>query len=475
MPNIQSTQVSTTSEQVSNQTVTAQFSNWNSYLSDVRKRYWDEKSGVWYWKIEDVQDADTPNINQLDIPIQPNESVEIRILAISEVGWPDSTLESDWSNILTVNFPDDINDVINENQFILQEASQDQTLVQMDSTLNTKGVYRHIDDQFYINNILYKHSDKNIGTSFKNEANNTLNLFEYLTSLTDRIKKLEETINKVKGELKLYLYKNNVLLKEISNNTNTNVKVELENYLIPLSGGTRLYSNDLYMIDDYSIVISNVSQTGILGLLSSNLYLSGGTNIFYSDTKNQPLLIDYNDDFYTQQNNQYIWFFDKDNQDNIYSGFTNSSNTAYILNTSKYNLGSSTSSGIYSPVGNVNTICWTGTSTDLLATVHPYFSDVTNIIETGQEKLKNVNPQTNIVIGTKIFFKLDGSTSLGSVYNVSGHNHVTKTRKLKTYFQTNDGLSYQFSITFSLSNYKQYFSYGANSLITANTNTNTSS
>ena len=184
---IKSTQVSTTSESISNQPVTAQYSNWYSYLSDVRKRYWDQGTGTWYWKIEDVTDADTPNINQLDIPLEPGESVDIRISAISEVGWPDSILESDWSNALTIDFPDDLIDSLNDTNNITKGAAQDQTLIELNNTLTTKGVYQHIDDQFYSNNTLYKHRDVNIETSFKDNQNNTLNLLEYLTSLTDRI------------------------------------------------------------------------------------------------------------------------------------------------------------------------------------------------------------------------------------------------------------------------------------------------
>lgn len=458
--NIQSTQVSTTTESNTNQTLTAQFSNWNPILSDVRKRYWDEKSGTWYWKIEDVTDADTPNINQLDIPIQPNERVEIRVLSISEVGWPDSILESNWSNTITIDFPDDINDVLSENQFILTEATQDQSVVQMDSTLNTKGVYAHIDDQFYINNFLYKHLDKDIAVSYKGDMNNTLNLFEYLGVLTDKIKSLEEIINKVKGELHIYLYKNDILLKEILNNTSTQLKIECEDYLIPMTGETRKYINNLYMVDDYKVIISNVAQNGELGLLSNRNYTSGGTNIFYNDSSNQALLIDYNDDLYPQQNNQFIWFMDLDTGVNIYSGMTASSfaSTAPILNTQKYNIGSINAGNvIYQPWTNINELNWELSTTNLLTTVHPYFSDILNIVESGQDKIKKISPKNNFVIGTKLFFKVDGSTSNGGEFVVEGTPYVEKQRKIKIYFETDDGKTYQFTLVFNISNYKRYF------------------
>jgi hypothetical protein len=42
-----------------------------------------------------ITNPDLPNINQLDISIQSNEKIDIRIKSISEVGWPDSVVESD--------------------------------------------------------------------------------------------------------------------------------------------------------------------------------------------------------------------------------------------------------------------------------------------------------------------------------------------------------------------------------------------
>ena len=101
-------------------TVTGYFSNWNQLLTDVRKREFNKALDVWTWVVEDVSDANTPNINQLDIAIQQNEKVEIRIKSISEVGWPNASIESDWSDILTVEFPDDLSQVSSDD-LILKE------------------------------------------------------------------------------------------------------------------------------------------------------------------------------------------------------------------------------------------------------------------------------------------------------------------------------------------------------------------
>jgi hypothetical protein len=283
-------------------------------------------------------------------------------------------------------------------------------------------------------------------------------------------------VNKVKGQLKIYLYKNDVLLKEIVNNSNSNIKVELEDYVTSISGTTRSYINNLYMIDDYSVLLSNVAANGTLGLLSGRLYTSGGTNVFYNDNLNQSLLVDYNDDLYIQQNNQFIWFFDKDNQDNIYTGltFATNPNSAFLLNSQKYNIGATGTTALYLPWNNINSLNWKGTGTNLLSTVHPYFPDVTSVVESGQEKTKNVNPQTNFPVGMKIYFKLDGSNNNGSTFTVgTTTTHYVKTRKVKVYFETNDGLTYQFTITFSLSNFRLYFVSGNSGNIVSTGNNNT--
>jgi hypothetical protein len=49
---------------------TGYYSEWNTLNTDIRKRTYDKTNNVWTWEIEDISDADTPNINQLDIAIQ---------------------------------------------------------------------------------------------------------------------------------------------------------------------------------------------------------------------------------------------------------------------------------------------------------------------------------------------------------------------------------------------------------------------
>lgn len=459
---IQSTDVATTTENPPSGPKYANFSNWVEILSDVRKRYWDENSKQWYWKIEDVSDADTPNINQLDIAIQQNERVEIRVKSISEVGWPNSLLESDWSNVLTVDFPDDLNNILSDNQFILTEATQDKATVTLENTLSSKGVNKHIEDSYNVNQDYVAHKDTSIQVSIKTDTSQNMNLFQYLTYLTNRIASLEQQIAGAKGTLNISLFKKTTLMKTITNNTSTIVNIECEDYGIQFTGTGRTYLNDITLIDDYTVSFENTNQSGNLGFLSSRLYTSGGTNSFYSDggTGHKVLLVDYNSNLYTQNDNQFMWFADRDTNDWLSSGATSMLDYPYYLSNSTYNIGATGSSTITSPLFNVSNLFRATTAlsgpNDLQVAVFPYLPNISNFIENGQDKTRLIKPQTKFTIGLKIFFRFDGSAVNTSAYNAGIGNNSNKSRKIKFWFETQDNTNYQFVINFNFNRFRSY-------------------
>jgi len=122
------------------------FSNWVEYKTDIRKRIFDSDNDEYYWEIEDVENPDTPNVNQLDIAIQQDEKVEFRIKSISEVGWPESPVESTWSEIHTFSFPDDLKNVLSENDFIVFQANKEEIRLSLTSELEAKGLDDHLSD-----------------------------------------------------------------------------------------------------------------------------------------------------------------------------------------------------------------------------------------------------------------------------------------------------------------------------------------
>jgi len=80
------------------------FSEWNTINSDVREKVFDNESGKYVWEFQNLEE-NIPNVNQVEIPIQPYSKVEIRVKSISEAGYPNNPMTSGWSNTVLVEFP----------------------------------------------------------------------------------------------------------------------------------------------------------------------------------------------------------------------------------------------------------------------------------------------------------------------------------------------------------------------------------
>lgn len=459
-------------------TVTGYFSNWNQFLTDARSRQYNKALDVWTWVVEDVSDADTPNINQLDIAIQQNEKVEIKIKSISEVGWPNAPLESDWSDVLTIEFPDDLSQVGNENVLILQEAQNEQIYTQIESKFNAKGLTSHLQQSYYVNDLYVAHTDVNLGTSFKDSTGNVIMLNAYLKTLTDRIQALEEIVLRAKGELMVKLFRNASDVN-VDNGASVNVTVRCEDYA-ELSGGTnRTYLNNIYAADDYYLQFENISVGSQLGLLSYRKYVPSvyGDNRFYNPTYAKGSLACYvnsEDKLKIQQDNQFIWIEDTSGTQQIYNtGATfNSTGLGKILYSKNWNVGltgstvansdgtyNSASINVFSDI-NWNTVSWspdTDYETDFPVTVHPYIDNISNYTYTDKGGVKLINASSKFILPIKIFFKLtSGSADTFTLAsNTSTSPYVV--RKLRIFLEPeNLSRPFEFEIVFKIFRNRTY-------------------
>jgi len=352
----------------------ASFSNWKSYKSDIRKRIYDSESDEYYWEIEDLEDPDIPNINQLDLGIQAGERIEFRVKSISEVGWPDSPIESDWSSIMSIDFPDDLNNILNENEFILQEANKEDIRLTLNNELDSKGLDEHLSDTIVDNGKVIHHDASKILSGFKDENGSSLDLFEYLKKLESKIKTLEEKISRSRGILEITMLRNNEEFK-ISNGSETSFKIECEDYLDDATGSNiptgRVYENNVYVIRDFVLRVRNSATESPLGLLSDKNYLQN-SNIFNDDApqtfwvneQDELLRSDLTSQTRTQLNNQFIWMVNYDGVSDtsikslsrdIGNSFVSKNEITNVLSSSEYNVGYGENS-ILSFVGNNNSL-----------------------------------------------------------------------------------------------------------------------
>jgi peptidyl-tRNA hydrolase len=200
-----------------NTTKTAAFSNWIEVDGPVRKRIKDA-SGKFYWGTDSEEDANAINFNSLDITIQPGEKVEIMIKSLSEAGFPANSIESDWSDIMTYEFPegeftgDTILEAVNEN-------SLETVRIQITQDLTTAGLYTHLDDSFTANSKYFSHNATSIASGFLTTEQNPVSLFDKLVEMQTQIEKLKAQIAGTLGELIVYIEDETGAQTSISNHT----------------------------------------------------------------------------------------------------------------------------------------------------------------------------------------------------------------------------------------------------------------
>lgn len=145
-------------------------------------------AGELVWETPVVDSVEDININQCLIPIRDGESVEIRIRAVSEAGYPISPLKSEWSEILRIDFPENLSTssvsaLVSKNETDLQSSEFNQIL-------QSAGLIKHVSDQIKESEKLFFHSAKNIASGFYTEEMKNIDLQEFLQTLKTQLDKL---------------------------------------------------------------------------------------------------------------------------------------------------------------------------------------------------------------------------------------------------------------------------------------------
>jgi len=184
---------------------TAVFSNWNEKKTKVRPR---AKSIApdgtvatkFSWQPSRVEDGQEINFNQLDIAISQGETVEIRVKSISEAGYPQNPIMSDWSESMTVAFPEaeiDTNDIAATVEANLAELAR----VRMIEELTAQGVYTHVGDSFSANESYYAHVATNIASGFLTDEQKPISVYDKIAELEAALAGLKGTVEAEVGEL----------------------------------------------------------------------------------------------------------------------------------------------------------------------------------------------------------------------------------------------------------------------------------
>ena len=192
---------------INGQKKTGAFSNWIKVITDIRKKVYDPNSGTYIWSPELTDNADANNINQLDIPITKGERVEIRIQSVSEAGWPDNPLTSDYSDSVTVSFPADA--TTQNAAASLVSNMRDEAVLAIQQDLTSKGVDGLLSKQFTNGSKTYYLDAPSVASGFFDNSGTPVDLFQKLTELQDQLNSLRATVEKAVGILEVYIVDSN--------------------------------------------------------------------------------------------------------------------------------------------------------------------------------------------------------------------------------------------------------------------------
>lgn len=240
---------------------TGRFSNWNEVLTPMRRRV-KGSDGTYSWEKVNTADPDQININQLDLPIQNGEQIEIQIKSISEAGFPTNPMESDWSEPVVIafgDFPelqgDDISEIIAQNRV---DASVANVVENM-----TGNSYAHMASSFYTNDKYFAHNAESITSGFLSPEQTPITLYDKLYDLQNQITAVSEQIERMSATLEVKLIDGEDNTKVYTLTEGGTTYINAGNYIEDKSKIDADKRNGAIITKTYYIDISSDLQSGL--------------------------------------------------------------------------------------------------------------------------------------------------------------------------------------------------------------------
>jgi hypothetical protein len=179
------------------------YSEWNEVQGPVRQQIYDEISQRYVWANEDVNDADAVNINQVDIPISPNEKVEIRAASVSEAGYPTNLTKSDYSENITITFPTEL--ISSDEVSLLRETQMELNKVEVLEDLNSKGLDIILNNIFTQGDQVFVAKGESVASGFVSDAGSAVSVYEKFKAMEQQISMLNSMVTSGRGKIDVYL------------------------------------------------------------------------------------------------------------------------------------------------------------------------------------------------------------------------------------------------------------------------------
>lgn len=246
---------------------TGAFSSWTEFKTPLRKKVYDANSGTYVWAPELTSDTEVNNINQLEIPITKGEQVEIQIQSVSEAGYPDNPMISDWSTSVVIPFPADLSTQSQASNTTTNLT--DLAVLAIQEDLQAKGIDQFLNMQTVINGKTYLMEASAINSGLTNSNGQPVDLLQVIRQLQDQISSLEARISNAAGQLEVFFVSSTGTVTKVSPGTVVDVPTIVYN---------RVFANPT--TSDAGKIASSISyiriQNSAAGLLELSSSLPGG-------------------------------------------------------------------------------------------------------------------------------------------------------------------------------------------------------
>ena len=240
---------------------TGRFSNWNEVLTPMRRRI-KGSDGTYDWEKVNTADPEQININQLDLPIQNGEQIEIQIKSISEAGFPTNPMESDWSESVIIAFKDfpelqgdDISEIIAQNRVDASVANIVESF--------TTSTNAHMSSSFYTNDKYFAHNAESITSGFLSPEQTPITLYDKLYDLQNQINAVTEQIERMSATLEVKLIDSEDSSKIYTLTEGSTTYINAGNYVEDKNKIDANKRNGAIITKTYYIDISSDIQSGL--------------------------------------------------------------------------------------------------------------------------------------------------------------------------------------------------------------------
>jgi hypothetical protein len=237
---------------------TGYFSPYTEFLTKAKKKEYNESTGVYEWVEENVADPDSINFNQLDIAIRKGESVQIRIKSLSEAGYPENPVESDWSDPVTVDFPGEIQST-EETTLLAQQTFAEETRIALQEELNARGLSQHLSTSFTSKDKYYAHSSAAVASGFFLSDGTAISLYDKLVELSDALAALKTSVSTAKADMQISIVTPEGTEIQVTNGTTVDIFAGYYKDLAITSTGEE--DAGKIISKEYQVKIRNTSAT----------------------------------------------------------------------------------------------------------------------------------------------------------------------------------------------------------------------